>query len=220
MDPINFLKDQIRAAIPNEFKNISEVAEKAGVNQPNLSELMKGNRKSMKLETAWKLIDALGLEVRPKSPGGDYPTIRRIGSHAPEVEVKGDNLVTVPVMAVAGAGPGQFAFSLEPIDHIPILRDFIHPLLFVCKIEGDSMEPTIMSGAYVGAIPPERLHEGKMYVFYDEVLGAMVKRLYYDGPGKLALVSDNKATPPVKLDARGYENVIVGEVLWVWQKFK
>lgn len=150
--------------------------------------------------------------------GAIMPVMRRIGGNAPEIPVEGD-LVEVPVMSVVGAGPGQFNYDLEPISSIQILRDFVHPNLFVCQIEGDSMEPTIMAGAYVGAIPPTRLREGGIYIFYDEMLGAMAKRLRYEGPGRLSLASDNKSVPPIPLDARGYENVIVGEVLWVWHKF-
>lgn len=47
----------------------------------------------------------------------------------------------------------------------------------------------------MGAIPPKRLREGCIYIFYDDVLGVVAKRLYYDGPGKLILVSDNKTVP-------------------------
>lgn len=200
------------------FESDTALAAFCGVDPAFVHKHLRGKVKGDKIRPLLDFFGKAGVEMALSDK--KLPIMRRIGANAPEMEVEGDDLVTVPVMAIAGTGPGQFAFSLEPIDHIPILREFIHPLLFVCKIEGDSMEPTVMSGAYVGAIPPERLHEGKMYVFYDEVLGTMVKRLYYDGPGKLVLVSDNKATPPVQLDARGYENVIVGEVLWVWQKFR
>lgn len=66
-----------------------------------------------------------------------------------------------------------------------------------------------MPGACVGAIPPKRLREGVIYIFYDDVLGVVAKRLYYDGPGKLILVSDNKTVPPTPLDANGYEKAFL-----------
>lgn len=218
MNTLEDLRIFLKKKLDEETISQSALARLIGVNQSSLSRFADGQT-GIAGDAVFKIMKYFDVEVLGPEDGAS-PVMRRIGSNAPEVKVQGDDLITVPVMAIAGAGPGQFAYSLEPIEHIPILREFIHPLLFVCKIEGDSMEPTIMSGAYVGAIPPDRLSEGKMYIFYDEVLGAMVKRLYYDGPGKLMLVSDNKATPPVPLDARGYENVIVGEVLWVWQKFK
>lgn len=65
MSANKYMKDQINSAIPGRIRNLSELAEKAGVNQPNLSEFMNGKRKSMNLETAWKILAVLGLEVRP-----------------------------------------------------------------------------------------------------------------------------------------------------------
>ena len=220
MDIYDQIIEELRSLVGKgkRFESDAALANFCEVDAAFVHKHLRGKVKGDKIRPLLDFLNKAGVNMT--LGGQNLPVMRRIGVNAPEVRVEGEDVVTVPVMAVAGAGPGQFAFSLEPIDHIPILRQFIHPLLFVCRIEGDSMEPTIISGAYVGAIPPERLHEGKMYIFYDEVLGAMVKRLYYDGPGKLVLVSDNKATPPVSLDARGYENVIVGEVLWVWQKFK
>ena len=186
------------------------------VDQGSLSRFADG-KTGIAGETVFKIMKYFDIQVL--SPE-EVPIMRRIGANAPEVQVDGENVVNVPVMAVAGAGAGQFNYALEPIDHIPILRDFIHPELFICKIEGNSMEPTIMPGACVGAIPPKRLREGVIYIFYDDVLGVVAKRLYYDGPGKLILVSDNKTVPPIPLDANGYEKVIIGEVIWVWHKFR
>ena len=200
------------------FASEYDMAMFLGLSKTNFSKLynfLKGTE--TQYTTVFDWIEKLSVA---DEEGAVMPFMRRMGANAPEVAVEGDDLVTVPVVGVVGAGPGQFNYALEPIEHIPVLKNFIHPGLFVCQIEGDSMEPTILAGAYVGAIPPTRLREGAIYIFYDTVLGAVAKRLCYEGPGKLSLVSDNKAVPPISLDVRGYQNVLVGEVLWVWHKFK
>lgn len=117
------------------------------VDQGSLSRFADG-KTGIAGETVFKIMKYFDVQVL--SPE-EVPIMRRIGANAPEVQVDGENVVNVPVMAVAGA----------------------------C----------------VGAVPPKRLREGVIYIFYDDVLGVVAKRLYYDGPGKLILVSDNKTVP-------------------------
>ena len=95
---IEHIKNQIREAIPNKFKNLTELAAKAGVNQPNLSQFMDGKRASMKLETAWKILNTLHDQGRLKM------IIRRTGDLSPVDVVEGPDLVAIPVYEEAGAG--------------------------------------------------------------------------------------------------------------------
>lgn len=216
---MNSLED-LRVFLKKKFeeKAITQnaLANLLGVDQGSLSRFAKGET-GIAGETAFKIMKYFNIQVTTPN---NLPVMHRVGAHSPEMLVEGNDLVSVPVMSVAGAGPGQFGYELEPVSNINILQEFIHPELFVCKIEGDSMEPTIMPGAYVGAIPPTKLREGGIYIFYDETLGAMAKRLRYKGPGQLVLESDNQFAAPIPIDARGYERIIVGEVLWVWHQFK
>ena len=218
MDAAQFVRDKINQAIPERFKNLSRLAEEAGVNQPNLNEFMKGNRKSMNLETAWKIFTTLGMEHMNDS-SHTTPTIRRMGAYSSEFEVKGNDLVTVPIISAVGCGPGQY--ELVENKTIQILREFVHPGLQVCQFEGDSMEPIIMNGGYVGVIPLERApRDGGIYVIYDDVIGLVTKYVYYGGQGKYVLKSENPNSPEIDIGANGYENLIIGEVVWVWHNFK
>lgn len=148
--------------------------------------------------------------------GAIMPVMRGVGANAPEIIVEGD-VVMAPVVGAVGAGPGQFNADLTPIGSIPILRRFIHPDLFICEVKGDSMEPVIMDGGFVGAIPLTQVpRDGGIYIIYDEELGATAKYIYHGDNGKLILRSENPKAPERELDARGYEKAVVGEVLWIW----
>jgi plasmid maintenance system antidote protein VapI len=59
------LSDVLRRAILESGMTRYAIAVKAGVDQASLSRFVAGKR-SMSLETADKLMDVLGLEVRPR----------------------------------------------------------------------------------------------------------------------------------------------------------
>lgn len=65
LESSEFLRQAILASKGKKFQTISELAEKAGVNQGNLSSFMKpqpgpGRRESMNFESAWKILNFLG----------------------------------------------------------------------------------------------------------------------------------------------------------------
>lgn len=64
-----FLRSAIRALKGHSYRTMSELAQRAGISQGNLSGFMKdnGKKKDMNLNTAWKIFEALGL-IAPKLP--------------------------------------------------------------------------------------------------------------------------------------------------------
>ena len=223
MDAFKFLREQITAAIPAEFKSLSELAARANVNQPNLSMFMRGERRSMNLETAWRLMNTLGLEVQRKTiPTPEYnpPTIRRTGEHSPVEYVQGPHIVEVGVYGMVEAGRmGLEIFELAPSRLIPILQRYYQENLVALEVDGKSMEPTIRKGAVIGVVPVAGdLVEGEMYLVKLPHFGALVKRVYM-GKGKLLLKSDNQDFDPLELDYEGHElnTILLGRVKWIWQ---
>ena len=194
------------------FEGQSELAKSCGLPDGTVSRYLSGAR-GKGLEAFLKFLEGAGM-----LSGGGFPVMRRMGINAPEMAVDGD-LCDVEIVGVVGAGPGQFELA-EP-ETLKILKEFIHPGLFVCRVLGDSMEPVIMDGAYVGAVPlsgPPK--DGAIYIVYDDFMGAVAKRVYYGGQGKLVLKSINPNAPEMELDVSGYEHSIRGEILWVWHNLK
>ena len=215
MDAITFLKKQIEQAIPERFKTVSELAEKAGVNQPNLTELLRGNRKSLKFETAWKIMQALGVEL---TNSHQTATIRRIGVHSPLESVEGDGLVRIPVYDKAGAGDAVDFFSMTPENFIYVLPQYALANVGAIEVTGDSMEPTIKKGSIVGVVPaPSGFEEGHIYLVRLPHLGLVVKRIVMGKEGKLVLRSDNKEYDPIPFPEEDHEGIVAGKVVWVWQ---
>lgn len=146
------------------------------------------------------------------------PIMRRLGANSPTQKVDGGDLREVPIMACAGAGPAVEDCSLEFVQTISVLEDYVHPGVFACKIVGDSMEPSIINGAYVGVVPlSENLVEGAIYLIWQPPFGLVAKRVYPGQDGTLILRSDNPAVKDVVIEAAAYENIIKGRVVWVWQ---
>ena len=131
---------------------------------------------------------------------------------------KGADWIDVPrigVDAAAGAGAlladeraiGAFRFSaawlrgqgLEPA------------MLSAIAVAGDSMEPTLRDGDEILVDrAPRPLRDGVHVVRAGQSL--LVKRLDLGRPGRIALISDNPAYPPIELAPGEVE--VVGRVVW------
>lgn len=214
MNASKFLRDQINLAIPGRIKNVSELAEKAGVSQPNLSEFLNGNRKSMNLETAWKILSVLELELRPRQ---DPLT--------PVIQNLPDDLTALPVYAVAGAGPAWDDEEEEPKFYIAVPRQYLAKgKISTLLISGDSMSPTILDNAVVGVNRESaEVVQGKIYAVRLPYEGIVVKRLYLDHAKKCFILrSDNKNGdfPDIEISFEEGDTFIYGRVEWVLQTYK
>lgn len=163
-----------------------------------------------------RYMGVLGLNPMDYIP--NIPTIRRLGNNAPTELIKGEDLPTVPVLGSAGAGDAVEFFSAEPERFIQVLKQYAIPNVVALHVEGESMEPTIRKGSYVGIAPMnDRIVEGNIYLVNLPYLGRVVKRIRMRGDGMLEMYSDNPNFDPQPLPNDGYENIIVGRVVWIWQ---
>ncbi len=213
MDITTFLREKISSAIPQQFKNIAEIAEKAGVNQPNLNAFINGDRKSMKLETAWKLMELLGLSIQEESHG----VIKRIAPYAPQEEVIGKDVVYIDVLREVGAGTEVELVEESQVTRIPVLPSYAGKNVYGYYVIGDSMEPTVKKFSYVGVdLGDKTLQEGQMYLFENSDGGMMIKRIKFDKRGKYMLCSDNKEYSPIDFNAMKKSGMkVTGRVSWV-----
>lgn len=164
-----------------------------------------------------RYLSVLDLDVHDFLP---VPTMRRLGTHAPIEKVTGTDLISIPVFESAGAGQDIDFFSVEPFKVISVLPRYAVPDVRAIEVRGDSMEPTIKSGAIVGVVPLDGdLAEGQPYLVRRPPFGLVVKRVFLSPDNALILKSDNPAHHDQTIPLEGYDQVIVGKVVWVWQLF-
>lgn len=126
--------------------------------------------------------------------------------------------VEVPRLDIgASAGPGTLPLSELPFDTFRFSRRWLTEQgldgaqLSAITVEGDSMEPLLRDGDEILVDrSPRPFRDGVHVVRLGETL--MVKRVASAGAGRLALLSQNLAYPPVEVGVDEVE--IVGRVVW------
>ena len=139
-------------------------------------------------------------------------------SYKPASSLRDEDFIAVPRLSIAvSAGPGQFAGGETPFDNFGFsgrwLRDNgLDPkMLSAVTVEGDSMEPLLRHGDEVLVDrTPGPWRDGIHVVRVGDTLN--VKRLARAGQGKVALLSQNMAYPPVEMAAEDVE--VIGRVVW------
>lgn len=117
----------------------------------------------------------------------------------------------------ASAGAGALAAHEAPFDAFRFSRRWLRQQglegaqLAAITVEGDSMEPLLRAGDEILVDrAPRPFRDGVHVVRLGETL--MVKRVASAGQGRLALLSQNLAYPPVEVEAGEVE--IIGRVVW------
>jgi len=126
--------------------------------------------------------------------------------------------VEVPRLAVeASAGPGATAVTERAFDAFRFSRKWLtqqgleHGHLAAVRVVGDSMGPLLREGDEVLVdTTPRPFRDGIYLVRLDENL--LVKRVAGQGGGRLSLLSQNLAYPPIAVDAK--DVTLVGRVVW------
>ena len=190
-------------------KNFAKIV---GVPQNTISRIVRGETEKPSLGNVGAIVDALG-------PDAFFPVIKRTGANSPVEEVKGSGLPTVPVFGTCGAGAPQEFWSQTPEREIEVLPQYARPGMVALRVDGDSMEPTINKGAYVGIAPLNGgVSEGGIYLVNVPLFGRVIKRLHLGDGGSIELISDNRKYPPTRLPMEQYDSIVIGKVAWVWQE--
>ena len=190
----------------------SAFAEKAGIRQNALSRILSGKTGSPTLESVSAIVDAIGLEAFL-----DPPVIKRTGANAPAEPIDGGgDLVNVPVVSGVGAGTPWTPEASEVERYISVPKEYDRENVVSLRVEGDSMEPTIMKGGFIGVVPfTAPLVEGEMYVVHLPYFGDVVKRVRMgDNVNEIVLLSDNPHYPPQHVPLDGHDDLIRGRVIW------
>jgi phage repressor protein C with HTH and peptisase S24 domain len=117
----------------------------------------------------------------------------------------------------ASAGPGRVAGGEAAFDTFRFSRRWLEEQglarsqLSAIRVEGDSMEPLLNDGDEILVdCSPRPFRDGIHVVRLGETL--MVKRVASAGPGRVVLLSQNFAYPPVEVAVD--EVTIIGRVVW------
>jgi phage repressor protein C with HTH and peptisase S24 domain len=126
----------------------------------------------------------------------------------------------VDVLAMTGAGPGTDLVEPEALFQVCIPPNYWRPSLMVYQVGGDSMEPVIRKGAFVGIDTDRtRLTSGQVYVVNVPYEGLTLKRVFYDPEAEcLVLRSANPDHPDQRLPTNGRDDLLVGKAIWVMQE--
>jgi len=130
---------------------------------------------------------------------------------------KGDWIEIGRLPLGASAGPGALAQEERPFDTFRFSRRWLREQgldgaqLSAITVEGDSMEPLLRNGDEILVDrTPRPFRDGVHVVRIGESL--MVKRLASAGPGRVTLLSQNLAYPPIEVPLDDVD--IVGRVVW------
>lgn len=196
------------------FKPKIAAADVLGIPEATLNSYLYRIRRP-KYSSAERILTAMGETPMPFTDRP--PVINGVDNLMPGEEIEGENLPTIPVHSIAGAGQERDFWSEDPQRKIPILPQYYRKDMVGVMIDGNSMEPTIMDGAIVGVVPVTELAEGKIYLVRRPPFGLLVKRIRMNEKGELVLVSDNPQYPPQVVPYEGYDDLIIGRVIWCWQ---
>lgn len=199
------------------------IAKSVGVSQKGVvSQWLAGSRKAVNTSFASmnRYLANLGHNPADFLPEDEnYPSMRRTGVNSPVEPVVGDDLAMVPVVSGVGAGDAWVP-ETEIRRLLPVLKEYYHKDIVALQVEGDSMEPTILKGSYIGVVPfTAPLVEGEMYVVHIPLFGDVVKRIEGgNSPNEIILVSDNAKYPAKHIKIEDGEDIIRGRVMWTWNK--
>ncbi len=126
--------------------------------------------------------------------------------------------IDIPRQALgASAGPGALDSDERPVGAFRFSAQWLRAqgldpaMLSAISVTGDSMEPTLRDGDEILVDrAPNPLRDGVHVVRLGEAL--MVKRLNLGQPGRVVLISDNRAYHPINLSPN--EVQIIGRVVW------
>lgn len=213
-----------RNAITGPRARLLELSQARGVSLAALSELLgrnpsylqqfirKGSPRKLEEQDRATLARFLGIEEGELRETQENSYVK-----APGRRETGDWLEVPRLDLGASAGPGRVAGAEAAFDTFRFSRRWLEEQglarsqLSAIRVEGDSMEPLLNDGDEILVdCSPLPFRDGIHVVRLGETL--MVKRVASAGPGRVVLLSQNFAYPPVEVAAD--EVAIIGRVVW------
>lgn len=194
--------------------SLSSLSELIGRNPSYLQQFIrKGSPRKLEEQDRRKLAQFFGVDEGELGAPEDISYVK-----TPIRGRKSGEWVDVPRLDVgASAGPGALPQAEDAFDAFRFSRRWLSEQgldgaqLSAITVEGDSMEPLLRDGDEILVDrAPRPFRDGVHVVRLGDTL--MVKRVASTGAGRLALLSQNLAYPPVEVAAEEVE--IIGRVVW------
>ena len=214
----------LRLSLDAPRVRLLELSQERGVSLAALSELLgrnpsylqkfirKGPPRKLEEQDRATLARFLGVSEQ------EFREAKEISYINPPKRRESGEWVDVPRLDLgASAGPGAIAGGEGAFDTFRFSRRWLaeqgleSAQLSAIRVEGDSMEPLLNDGDEILVDrSPHTFRDGIHVVRLGETL--MVKRVASAVPGRMALLSQNLAYPPVEVAAD--EVAIIGRVVW------
>ena len=201
----------------NNRASLASLSAMIGRNPSYLQQFVrKGSPRKLEEQDRRKLAQFFGVDEGEL--GAPQAGTREKSYGAALIPRKSAQWIDVPRLDIgASAGPGALAHSEESFDTFRFSSRWLREQglegsqLSSITVEGDSMEPLLRDGDEILVDrTPRPLRDGVHVVRLGDTL--MVKRVASQGAGRLALLSQNLAYPPVEVAAEEVE--IIGRVVW------
>lgn len=206
-------------------KRLLELSQEGGASLAGLSEMIgrnssylqqfirKGSPRKLEEQDRRRLAEFFGVEEFELGAPED-----KSYSSAARIPNEQGSWVTIPRLDIgASAGPGALPNGEQAFDAFHFSKNWLREQglegakLSAITVEGDSMEPLLRDGDEILVDRSRRpFRDGIHVVRLGETL--MVKRVASAGQGRLALLSQNLAYPPVEVSAEEVE--VIGRVVW------
>ena len=184
-DPSVFDRDAVRAAMKQLKVTQKMMAEKMGLNQSAVSNILNGARQ-VKVHEASLIYKALGLD-RPS------------------------DIQMVPVIGLTNAGNWREAID-QAGGSVPMPSGRAGPRAFAVEVKGDSMDQLFEEGEFVVCDPEQvQLYSDKVYLIENEEHETQVKA-YRSNPARFEPMSSNETHQPLFM---GQDQIrVIGRVVW------
>ena len=213
MTDIRFI-NRLNELVEWDKTNLKNLADRAGVGYDTVREIIRGRTKSISVDSAKAILDALGLSFREIYDDAE--------SSFSEKEQQ--PFIGVPrYRAHLSAGHGATdAEESDPIDHIPFTPEFFSKKLgrknvdglVVCEVKGESMEPTVSNGDLAMVTSDYDGEKSGLYAvnYGEETLIKRLERI----PDGYRLISDNPLYPVIEVRGSDLDKFrVIGEVIWI-----
>jgi len=196
--------------------SLSSLSEMLGRNPSYLQQFIrKGSPRKLEEGDRRSLAEFFGVDESDLAADANMVKEK---SYTPPKRVPLDAYIDVPRLPIgASAGPGALPGDEDAFDAFKFSRRWLEEQglegaqLSAITVEGDSMEPLLNDGDEILIDRSNRpFRDGVHVVRLGDTL--MVKRVASAGAGRLALLSQNMAYPPVNVEANELE--IIGRVVW------
>ncbi|WP_133364906.1 LexA family transcriptional regulator [Qipengyuania sediminis] len=189
-------------------KSLAELSRLIGRNPAYLQQyVMRGSPRQLNAADVRTIADYLGVAASalgPLAPAGTSAAPRGYWREVPRIALE------------ASAGPGAVGLEEIAYDTIRFSHRWLREMglegaaLSAIRVEGESMEPVLRSGDEIVVDRNKRTGEGIFVVRIGDALH--VKTVLAAVPGRITLISENHAYPPLELARDEVE--IIGRVVW------